>query len=580
MITNGIGANKFGIIRSVDANTDPALGDAGSIASGTVDFEINNTGAATFSSSVTTGGNLNVTVPNTPEVLLTHSNTSRTFLMAVDGSNAFFRANSTNNILFQVAGGTNVMALTNGGNVGIGTTSPTRLLEVSAVNPQMTLKSTTTTGFSELYFGDTGADNGYLSYAHNGDYLAFGVNNSERMRITSGGNVGIGTLNPTLASGGIGMTILGASYTQLRLESSASSSGIEFKPSTGNAWEVQANNTNQFFVYNRSTNQYTFLINASGNVNIGTATGDSGFKLDVQGSGRFSGVGFGSNGLQTSGANGGNGIYAVAGGSGGSGVYGFTNDLSSFGGTFEHTGAGQGIALRVIGWSTFSQAATFSSSVTSENLFRSNAGIYQIFQGGTFRGGLYNYAAASGSGTDYSPTLTSETSLYFTTGGSVTRQMTITSSGNVLIGTTTTPTPVSGVAFPLTVSSSAATRIRIDSTQATPNSGVGLYANGVQKFSFAMYGTDSDFTIYNDALLASALLVKGTNSNVLIGTTTDVGAKLYVDGAFRTGTLTAGTQTAAVDWRLGNARGGAATNNALIRVQINGVLVDLLGNYV
>jgi hypothetical protein len=152
--------------------------------------------------------------------------------------------------------------------------------------------------------------------------------------------------------------------------------------------------------------------------------------------------------------------------------------------------------------------------------------------------------------------------------------------GNVLIGTSANPTPVAGVSFPLTITSSAATRIRIDSTQATPNSGVGLYANGVQKFSFAMFGTDSDFTIYNDALLASALLVKGTNSNVLIGTTTDVGAKLYVNGAFRTGTLTAGTQTAAVDWRLGNARGGAATNNALIRVEINGVLVDLLGNYV
>jgi hypothetical protein len=58
MITNGIGANKFGIIRSVDANTDPALGDGGSIASGTVDLEINNTGAATFSSSVTAGGTI------------------------------------------------------------------------------------------------------------------------------------------------------------------------------------------------------------------------------------------------------------------------------------------------------------------------------------------------------------------------------------------------------------------------------------------------------------------------------------------------------------------------------------------
>jgi hypothetical protein len=71
-----------------------------------------------------------------------------------------------------------------------------------------------------------------------------------------------------------------------------------------------------------------------------------------------------------------------------------------------------------------------------------------------------------------------------------------------------------------------------------------------------------------------------SSGNVLIGTATDVGARLYVDGAFRTGTLTAGTQTAAVDWRLGNARGGTATANALIRVQINGVLVDLIGNYV
>jgi hypothetical protein len=53
MITNGLGSNKFAIIRSVDANTDPALGTAGSVASGTVDFEINNAGAATFASSVT-----------------------------------------------------------------------------------------------------------------------------------------------------------------------------------------------------------------------------------------------------------------------------------------------------------------------------------------------------------------------------------------------------------------------------------------------------------------------------------------------------------------------------------------------
>jgi hypothetical protein len=108
---------------------------------------------------------------------------------------------------------------------------------------------------------------------------------------------------------------------------------------------------------------------------------------------------------------------------------------------------------------------------------------------------------------------------------------------NVLIGTTTAPTPVVGVAFPFSVTSAAATRIRIDSSRGAPNyanAGVGLYASDVQKWSFAHYSTDSgvnyDFTIYNDALTSSAILVKGSNSNVLIGTTTDGGQKLQVTG--------------------------------------------------
>jgi len=44
LITNALGINKFGIIRSVDATTDPALGAAGAITSGTADFVIDNTG--------------------------------------------------------------------------------------------------------------------------------------------------------------------------------------------------------------------------------------------------------------------------------------------------------------------------------------------------------------------------------------------------------------------------------------------------------------------------------------------------------------------------------------------------------
>jgi hypothetical protein len=154
----------------------------------TTALTIASTGAATFSSSVTASGGASgvgfimTNTTNSRQVTIGYtSGSAYNYIQAYDGTN--FQPLMVNGNLW-VAGNANI---------GIGTTAPTRLLEVSAVNPQMTLKSTTTTGFSELYFGDTGADNGYLSYAHNGDYLVFGVNNSERMRITSGGAVLIGT---------------------------------------------------------------------------------------------------------------------------------------------------------------------------------------------------------------------------------------------------------------------------------------------------------------------------------------------------------------------------------------------------
>jgi hypothetical protein len=68
-----------------------------------------------------------------------------------------------------------------------------------------------------------------------------------------------------------------------------------------------------------------------------------------------------------------------------------------------------------------------------------------------------------------------------------------------------------------------------------------------------------------------------SGGNVLIGTTTDVGAKLHVNGAVRTGAPSGGS---AVDWRLGTARGGTITPNAIVRVEIDGVLVDLDARYV
>jgi hypothetical protein len=235
-----------------------------------------------------------------------------------------------------------------------------------------------TLGNASFYLAQE-SDNSSTFYQYNNGTLRT-VISSNGNSYFNGGNVGIG-VTPTQSSVGINkiLDIGGASVPGIVLHSTNNSS--EMAIGTGGdgliisaSGSSNAANDNVIRFFTAASNS-SFAISekmrlfSDGNLLITTGSiTNAGFKLDVNGTGRFAGVGFGSNGLQTAGANGGNGIYAVAGGSGGSGVYGFTNDLSSFGGTFEHTGAGQGIALRVIGWSTFSQAATFSSSVTATKL--------------------------------------------------------------------------------------------------------------------------------------------------------------------------------------------------------------------
>jgi hypothetical protein len=115
-------------------------------------------------------------------------------------------------------------------------------------------------------------------------------NLGERVRILNNGAVGIGTTTPSLLSGYIGLSVVNVGYTQLRVRSTSTSAGIEFTPSSGNNWEIQANNSNQWFVFDRSQETYRLLIDSIGNVGIGTTS--PAYKLDVTGEIRQTGNNF------------------------------------------------------------------------------------------------------------------------------------------------------------------------------------------------------------------------------------------------------------------------------------------------
>jgi len=124
-------------------------------------------------------------------------------------------------------GQTTVMTLNGGGYVGIGTTSPDWLFKIEkntaatggGLYPAMVINNPNAAGYSALYFFNNTTNCGGLEYSNASTNLLlnslgaliFQTNSSnEKMRITSGGNVGIGTTSPAKplsvkTSGGIGV---------------------------------------------------------------------------------------------------------------------------------------------------------------------------------------------------------------------------------------------------------------------------------------------------------------------------------------------------------------------------------------
>ena len=123
--------------------------------------------------------------------------------LAVNGTNKWFmHSNSSSSDAFQFldSGGTARFTLTQGGNVGIGTASPTALFTSDKVvhiqgasNPHIRVTDTTNTVNTFLDAEDA---SGNIGTASNHNFNFF-TNNAQKMTILAGGNVGIGTTAPT-----------------------------------------------------------------------------------------------------------------------------------------------------------------------------------------------------------------------------------------------------------------------------------------------------------------------------------------------------------------------------------------------
>jgi hypothetical protein len=157
-----------------------------------LEYQIYTTGSEKV--RIASGGNVGIGVntPTFPLCVSANSGTDQAFMSGVVGG-AYFGAVGAKPIVFQ-NDSTEKMRIETSGNVGIGTSSPGSLLQLNKASGAADLRlSVAGTLYANIYA--SASDTNIISVQNLP--LILGTNNTERMRIDSSGNVGIGTASPT-----------------------------------------------------------------------------------------------------------------------------------------------------------------------------------------------------------------------------------------------------------------------------------------------------------------------------------------------------------------------------------------------
>ena len=495
----------------------------------------------------------------------------------------------TTNYLAKFTGSTTVgnsQVFDNGTNVGINQAIPTRTLDIlgaSGIGTVLKLQgaSGTTTYLQLAYNGATNAQSGYIGY-NSSSQMQFFTNDTLALTIDSNRNLGLGVTPSAWASTSKAIQF-GTTGILENNNGGSTYFGYNAYRSSGGGWIYL---TSSFAsIFGAEANGDFAWYNAVSGIAGNSISFSERFRVTQSGDANFNGRIKIENSSTPSGGN------AMSIGGAASGGYAYLQSWNSQPITLNPLGnnvligttTDNGARLQVSGAGTFSDNVTITASTGNSPLrFTSTTASSKIG---------YLYADASIIG--ITDTLNGGVALDGIFFNSTTRQtllfnagnisMTINSSGNVGIGTTSPDTYSYGGNRNFLTLRATATNQEPFLQLIANGSGNSLIDFGNSTIRRAtIIGFDGSHLAFftntsNSGTSVSEQMRITSGGNVLIGSTTDNGSKLQVNGAIRTAQPVGTTSNG---WLLGRALvSGTSTPNRWIRVQIGLEYYDILAVY-